>query len=39
LQFTNGPSFNIFAAPRGEEFWMIQTNPNNVLQGNVRRLW
>jgi len=39
LQFTNGPSFNIFAAPRGEEFWMIQTNPNNVLQGNVKRLW
>jgi hypothetical protein len=39
LQFTNGPSFNIFAAPRGDEFWMIQTNPNNVLQGNVKRLW
>jgi len=39
LQFTNGPSFNIFAAPRGDEFWMIQTNQNNVLQGNVKRLW
>lgn len=39
LQFTNGPSFNIFVAPRGDEFWMIQTNPNNVLQGNVKRLW
>jgi hypothetical protein len=39
LQFTNGPSFNILVAPRGDELWMIQTNPNNVLQGNVKRLW
>jgi len=39
LNFTNGPSFTIFVAPRGDEFWMIQTNPNNVLQGNVKRLW
>jgi hypothetical protein len=39
LQFNPGPSFSIFAAPRGDEFWMIQTNPNNVLQGNVKRLW
>jgi hypothetical protein len=39
LHFTNGPSFNLFVAPRGDEFWMIQANPNNVLQGNVKRLW
>jgi hypothetical protein len=39
VQFSPGPSFNIFVAPRGDEFWMIQTNPNNVLQGNVKRLW
>ena len=39
LQFTPGPSFNIFVAPRGDEFWMIQTTPNNVFQGNVKRLW
>jgi len=38
LAFTNGPSFDIFASPRGEDFWMIQTNPNNVLQGNVTRV-
>jgi hypothetical protein len=39
LHFSPGPSFNIFVAPRGDEFWVIQTNPNNVLQGNVKRLW
>lgn len=39
LLFVNGPSFNILVAPRGDEFWMIQTNPNNVLQGKVQRLW
>ena len=39
LQFTPGPIFTIFVAPRGDEFWMIQTTPNNVFQGNVKRLW
>ena len=39
VQFSPGPSFHIFVAPRGEEFWMIQANPNNVFQGNVKRLW
>jgi len=39
LHFTNGPSFNLLVAPKGDEFWMIQTNSNNVLQGNVKRLW
>jgi hypothetical protein len=38
LQFTPGPSFDIFVAPRGREFWMIQTNPNNSFQGHVRKV-
>jgi hypothetical protein len=39
VQFTPGPTFNIFVQPLGREFWMIQANPNNVFQGNVKRLW
>jgi hypothetical protein len=38
LQFTPGPSFDIFVGPRGREFWMIQTNPNNVFQGSVKKV-
>jgi hypothetical protein len=38
LQFTGGPSFDIFVAPKGEDLWMIQTNPNNVFQGKVERV-
>ena len=38
LVFHNGPSFNIAAAPKGDELWMIQTNPNNVLQGSAKRV-
>jgi hypothetical protein len=38
LTFSGGPSFDIFASPKGEDFWMIQTNPNNVFQGNVTRV-
>jgi len=37
LAFTVGPSFDIFASPKGDDLWMIQTNANNVLQGNVTR--
>jgi hypothetical protein len=37
LVFHNGPSFNLVASPKGEELWMIQTNPGNVLQGTVKR--
>ena len=33
-----GPNFDIFMSPRGEDAWMIQTNPNNVFQGNVTRV-
>jgi hypothetical protein len=39
LQFTPGPSFNIYVAPRGDEFWLMQSNPNNVFQGTAKRLW
>lgn len=38
LQFTPGPSFDIFVALRSGDFWMIQTNPGNVFQGEVRRV-
>jgi hypothetical protein len=38
LAFVNGPSFIVVASPKGDDFWMIQTNPNNVMQGNVKRL-
>jgi hypothetical protein len=38
LQFTPGPSFDVFASPKGLHLTIIQTNPNNVLQGNVKRL-
>jgi hypothetical protein len=38
LTFKDGPSFDIFVAHDGADLWMIQTNPNNVLQGNVTRL-
>jgi hypothetical protein len=38
LQFTPGPSFDIFVAPRGKGLWMIQTNPGNVFQGRVKRV-
>jgi hypothetical protein len=39
LQFTPGPSFDIFVDLKGKELAVIQTNPNNVLQGTVKRLW
>ncbi len=38
LTFTNGPSFILAIDPKGDEVWMIQTNPNNVLQGIVKRV-
>ena len=38
LAFHEGPAFDIFASPKGEDVWMIQTNPNNVFQGNVTRV-
>lgn len=38
LQFLNGPSFNIMTTPKSSSFQMIQNNPNNVLQANVRKI-
>lgn len=38
LAFGSGPTFDLVLSPRGVEFFMIQTNPNTVLQGNVVRL-
>ena len=33
-----GPHFDIFVAPNGKEFHMIQTDPGNVLAGAVKRV-
>ncbi len=38
LNFTNGPSFNIFVRPNGKSLWMIQTDPNTVFQGTVAKV-
>jgi hypothetical protein len=38
LQFTPGPGFDIFVAPRGRQLWMIQTTPGNVFQGLVKKV-
>jgi hypothetical protein len=38
LTFTGGPSFDLFFVPEGDDVWMIQTNPNNVLQGKVTKV-
>lgn len=33
-----GPHFDIYVAPRGTEFHMIQVDPGNVLAGRVKRV-
>jgi hypothetical protein len=38
VTFNMGPTFDIFVSHDGTDLWMIQTNANNVLQGNVTRL-
>lgn len=38
LQFTPGPSFDIFVARHGRGLWMIQTNPGNVFQGYAKKV-
>ena len=38
LQFTPGPSFDIFVGPKGRDLWMIQTTPGNVFQGHVKKV-
>jgi len=38
LTFLNGPSFDLFIPPKGEDIWMIQTNPNNVFQGTATKV-
>ena len=34
----SGPNFNIFATPRGDDLWMVQTNPGNIFQGSVTKM-
>jgi hypothetical protein len=38
LQFVGGPGFDVFVAPKGGNFWMIQSDQNNVLEGRVTRI-
>ena len=38
LQFTNGPGFDIFVAPKDGDLWMIQTDQANVLEGRATRI-
>ena len=38
LTFTGGPSFDLFFVAKGDNVWMIQTNPNNVLQGKLTKV-
>ena len=38
LAFDGGPSFYIFADSHSDDYYMIQTNPNTVMQGTVVRL-
>lgn len=38
LVFNTGPSFSLYASPKGDELWVIQANPNNVFQGRVTRV-
>jgi hypothetical protein len=38
LQFINGPGFDIFVSPNGNDLTMIQTDANNVLEGKVTKL-
>jgi hypothetical protein len=33
-----GPSFDIFVAPKGRDLWMIQNTSGNVLQGHVKKV-
>ncbi len=35
LNFTNGPSFNIYVRPSGKSLWMIETDPNTVFEGTA----
>jgi hypothetical protein len=37
LTFANGPRFDIFVSTKGDKIWMIQTNPNTVLQGEATK--
>jgi hypothetical protein len=32
-----GPTFDIFLSPRGNQFWLIQTNLSSVFQGSATR--
>ena len=38
LAFAAGPSFDIFTTPGSKTIWMIQTNPNTVLQATATRV-
>jgi hypothetical protein len=33
----DGPTFDMFISPRGNQLWMIQTNPGSVFEGSATR--
>ncbi len=33
----DGPTFDIFVSPRGNQLWLIQTNPGSVFEGTATR--
>lgn len=33
----DGPAFDIFTSARGNQLWLIQTNPNSVFEGSATR--
>jgi hypothetical protein len=33
----DGPTFDVFVSPRGNQLWLIQTNPGNVFAGSATR--
>lgn len=33
----DGPTFDIFVSPRGNQLWLIQTNPGSVFEGLATR--
>jgi hypothetical protein len=38
VSFTGGPSFGLYGSGKGKEFLMIQTDPNNIFRGEVRKV-
>jgi len=37
ISFSSGQLFDIYVSPKGDTIWMIQANPDTVLQGTATR--